>query len=222
MVGTPELSLEKLEQLIVEQVPRDVFMALEDAYYSGDERGRMSASDFAQGHRPSAAGSVKHFHINEAFREALEAHNAEPTPLRGTRLVIGRVGMFHVVRLNVPGHKWVNLQRSATRKRLAEFNDSIQHHYVQRSLFDVDVPLPTGGTIFILGVMDGQDANGVAQLTQVMVALPSPDLQRWLYKKSVAELLDVYDRPETVVQPDNALPQLKPQPQIETGNDHGN
>jgi hypothetical protein len=222
MIGVSELSREKLEKLIVEQIPRDLVMALEDAYRSGDERGRMSASEFAAGHRPSAAGSGKHFHINEAFHEALQAHGAEPTPLRGTQIVVGRVGIFHIARLNVPGHKWVSLRRSAMRERLAEFNRSIQHHYVQRSLLDEDMPPPVGGTIFVLGVMDGQDANGVAQLTQVMITLPAPDMKSWLYKKSVAELLDVYDRPETVVQADNVKPRLKPQPKIQTGNDHRN
>lgn len=222
MDDVAELNPEQLERLIVEQIPRDVIMALEDAYKSGDERGRMVASEFAKGHRPSAAGSAKHFHINETFHEALVAHGAEPTPLRGTRVVVGRVGIFNVLRLNVPGHKWFKLDRSATRKRLAQLNRSIQHHYIQPSLLDEEVPLPASGTIFVLGVMDGQDSNGVTQLTQVMIALPAPDMQRWLYKKSVAELLDVYDSPETVVQPDNVRPQLKPQPQTQTGNDNRN
>ncbi|MBR8409477.1 hypothetical protein [Burkholderia cenocepacia] len=216
--------LEELEQLIIHHVPRDALMACEDAYHNGDVKGRTQASNFAQGHRPSAAGQVKHFYINEAFYEALQAHGADPTPLRGTRLVVGRWGIFNVARLNVPGHQWVNLRRSATRKKLAEVNESIQRQYVQQDLFAdaSEVSAPTGGTIFILGVMDGLDGNGIAQLTQVMLALPAPNMKSWLYRKSIGEFLSLYDQGSVAEQADNAQPKLKTQPKKQTGNDQGN
>jgi hypothetical protein len=214
-------SLKELEQLIIREVPRDLFMACEDAYHNGDGKGRSQASAFAMGHRPSAAGQVKHFYINEAFHEALQVHGAEPTPLRGTRLVVGRVGIFNIVRLNVPGHKWVNLRRSATRAALAELNDIIERKYVQGDFF-AEAGEATGGTIFILGVMDGIDSNGVAQLTQVMLALPAPDMKSWLYISAISEFINLYDVAEPIVQVDNALPKLKIQPKKQTGNDQGN
>ena len=221
MGKTPATSLKELEKLIISHVPRDLFMACEDAYYNGDGKGRLQASAFAKGHRPSAAGQVKHFYINEAFYEALQVHGADPTPLRGTRLVVGRVGMFNLVRLNIPGHKWVNLRRSATRTALAELNDIIERKYVQGDFF-AEAGEPTGGTIFILGVMDGSDANGVAQLTQVMLALPAPDMKSWLYMSTISDFLILYDEIDAVVQLDNALPKLKIQPKKQTGNDQGN
>ena len=214
-------SLKELEQLITAHVPRDLFMACEDAYYDGDGKGRLQASAFAKGHRRSAAGQDKHFYINEAFYEALHVHGAEPTPLRGTRLVIGRVGIFNIVRLNVPGHKWVNLRRSATRLALAELNDIIERKYVQEDFF-TEGGEPTGGTIFILGVMDGIDANGIAQLTQVMLALPAPDMKSWLYTSTISDFLKLYDVADTTVQLDIAMPKLKIQPKKQTGNDQGN
>ncbi|MBA5690411.1 hypothetical protein [Rugamonas apoptosis] len=212
---------EALEQLIIGQVPRDLIMACEDAYHNGDGKGRLQASAFAKGHRPSAAGQVKHFYINEAFHEALEVHGAEPTPLRGTRLVIGRVGIFNIVRLNVPGHKWVNLRRSATRTALAELNDMIERKYVQGDFF-TEAGEPTGGTIFVLGVMDGIDASGIAQLTQVMLAIPAPDMKSWLYMSTISDFLNLYNQADAVVQQDNALPKLKTQPKKQIGNDQGN
>jgi len=221
MTNTPPAGLEELEQLIVRHVPRDALMACEDAYHNGDTKGRGHASDFAMGHRPSAAGQVKHFYLNEAFHEALLAHGADPTPLRGTQLVVGRWGIFNVARLNVPGHQWVNLRRSATRKKLAEINRAIQGKYVQGDLFN-EASEPTGGTIFILGVMDGLDANGIAQLTQVVLALPAPEMKSWLYRKSVKEFLSLYDQANVAEQPDNAKPILKTQPKKQTGNDQGN
>lgn len=211
-------SLKELEQLITSQIPRDLFMACEDAYHNGDEKGRRLASSFAKGHRPSAVGQGKHFYINEAFHEALTVHGADPTPLRGTQLVIGRVGIFNIVRLNVPGHKWVNLRRSATRTALAELNHIIERRFVQSDFF-ADAGEPTGGTIFILGVMDGIDANGVAQLTQVMLALPAPGMKSWLYISTISNFVDLYDPEVPTVQLDNALPKLKIQPKKQTGND---
>lgn len=136
MSATSSAGSKGLEQLIVQNIPRDALMAFEDAYHGGDAKGRMQAADFARGHRPSAAGQVKHFYTNEAFHEALEVHGADPTPLRGTRLVVGRLGIFNIARLNVPGHKWVNLRRSATRKQLAEVNLSIEEKYVQSDFFN--------------------------------------------------------------------------------------
>ncbi|NKI72373.1 hypothetical protein GN109_23385 [Collimonas pratensis] len=218
MTNTPAAGLKELEQLIIHHIPRDALMAFEDAYYGGDTKGRAQASAFALGHRPSAAGQVKHFYTNESFHEALQTHGAEPTPLRGTRLVVGQLGIFNVARLNVPGHKWVNLQRGATRKKLAELNDSIGRKYVQCDLF-TEVSEPTGGTIFIVGVVDGVDENGIAQLTQVMLALPAADMKSWLYRSTIADFLKLYEQHDASVQPDNAQPILKTHTKKQTGND---
>lgn len=221
MITTPAAGQKELEKLIVQNFPRDALMACEDAYYGGDEKGRMHSAIFASGHRPSAAGQVKHFHTNEAFHEALLAHGGEPSPLRGTRLVIGRFGIFNIARLNVPGHKWVNLRRSATRQKLAELNLIIERKYVQGDFFTGEREV-TGGTIFILGVVDGIDSNGIAQLTQVMVALPAPDMKSWLYIRTMADVLKLYDQVDAAGQPDNALPKLKKQPKKQVDDDKGN
>lgn len=207
-----------LEKLIVEHIPRDALMAFEDAYYSGDLKGRQHSAIFLSGHKPSAAGQNKHFFINESFHEALQVHGAEPTPLRGTRLVIGRFGIFNIARLNVPGHKWVNLGRSATRKKLAELNTLIERKYIQSDLFAAPRDV-AAGTIFVVGVMDGVDEYGIAKLTQVLIALPAPNLKSWLYISTIAELLNLYDQPNTVAQPDNAVPKLKTQPKKQTSDD---
>lgn len=218
---TPVTESNALEQLITQNIPRDVFMACEDAYHTGDEKGRVHSAGFAKGHRPSAAGHNKHFYINESFYEALLAHGAEPSPLRGTQLVIGRLGIFNIARLNVPKHKWVHLRRSATRKTLAELNRMIELKYVQDDLF-AKAAAPVGGTIFILGVMDGVDENGISKLTQVLLALPAPDMKSWLYIKPIATFLGLYEQFNNIVQQDAALPILKTQPKKLPGNDQRN
>lgn len=217
----PTTDLKDLQKLIIQNIPRDVLMACEDAYQSGDAKGRSQAATYAKGHRPSAAGQSKHFLINEAFHEALQVHGADPSPLRGTRLVVGKMGIFNIARLNVPNHKWTNISRSATRKLLAEYNLAIQRKYVQPDLFASGAnPTPTMGTIFIVGVMDGMDANGVAQLTNVMIALPASDMKTWLYMSTITDFVRLYDELETKGQVDKAQPVLKAKKQ--TGNDQGN
>lgn len=222
MTQLSELGPKELEQLIIQNIPRDALMALQDAYASGDQKCIKNAMLFDKDHRPSGAGHNRHFFTNETFREALVTHGANPTPLCGTRLVVGRLGMFNIARLNVPGHKWVRLKGSKTRQALAQLNTAIEHTYVQKDLFDAQRPV-TNGTIFILGVMDGLDvATGIAKLTQVMIALPAPDMQSWLYIKPLTEFLALYDLLENIVQPDKAVPTLKAQPKKQTGNDQRN
>lgn len=220
MSTLPASGRRELEKLITKHIPRDALMAFEDAYFAGDAQGRQHSAIFARGHRPSAAGQAKHFFINETFHEALLAHGATPTPLCGTRLVVGRLGIFNIVRLNVPGHKWVDLRRSATRSRLAELNHMIERKYVQSDLFATPRDV-SEGTLFVLGVMDGQDLNGIAQLTQVMVALPAPGMRSWLYINTTTELLTLYGQPRTRTQPDNAVPKLKKQPKKQSDDDKG-
>ena len=213
----------ELEQLIKENIPRDALMALDDAYKAGDQKCLTLAPKlFEQGHRPSGAGHIRHLFVNESFHEAFAVHGAEPTPLSGTRLVVGKLGIFNIARLNVPGHKWVKLKNSETRKKLAQLNTSIERTYIQGDLFDAEKPVAVG-TIFILGVMDGWDADAkIAALTQVMIALPAPDMNSWLYRKPLTEFLKLYDLPEKNNQQDGAVPKLKAQPKKQTGNDQGN
>jgi hypothetical protein len=105
-------------------------MACEDACFNGDEKGRMKATTFAKGHRPSAVGQNRHFFTNEAFYEALLVHDAQPTPLRGTQVVVGQLGIFKIARVNVPGHKWSSgFKRSATRKQLSANGRNYFHHW---------------------------------------------------------------------------------------------
>lgn len=212
----------QLEKLIVESIPKDALMALEDAYRDGDKKGREHGARFAFGHRRSAGGQAKHFALNEAVFAALQAHGANPTPLRGNRVVVGRLGKFNIARLNVPGHKWVDLSRGKTRPQLAKINTSIERRYVQNDMFAVPDGEISEATLFILGVMDGQDENGLSQLTTLMVALPAPDLRSWLYIRPLTTILSLYDEPVPVVQPDHAKPVLKSGRIKKTGDDQGN
>ena len=136
--------------------------------------------------------------------------------------MVGKIGIFNIARLNVPGHKWVKLKSSKTRKQLAQLNTAIERTYIQGDLFEAEKPV-SAGTIFALGVMDGWNADAkIAALTQVMIALPAPDMESWLYRKPLTEFLKLYDLPENSNQQDGAVPTLKAQPKKKTGNDQGN
>lgn len=207
----------------MENIPRDAFMAFEDAYWAGDRKCIEHAPRlFEQSHRSSGAGQIRHLFFNENFRDALSVHDADPTPLSGTRLVVGKLGIFNIARLNVPGHKWAKLKNSKMRKQLAQLNTAIERCYIQGDLFDTGRQVSTG-TIFIVGVMDGwiPDAK-ISALTQVMIALPAPDMESWLYYEPLQEFIKLYDLPETDAQPDGAVPKLKVLPKKQIGNDHGN
>lgn len=212
----------EIEQLLIESIPKDVFMALEDAYRDGDRRGREQGAKFSPGHRRSAGGQAKHFALNETFYVVLEAHGANPAPLRGNRVVIGRLGKCNISRMNVPDHKWADLRRGKTRRLLAKINTAVALRYVQGDLFAKGKQPISETSVFILGVMDGLDENGMTQLTNVLVALPAPDLRSWLYKEPLAKVLALYDVPTPVVQPDNVKPKLKSTRIKKTGNDQGN
>lgn len=199
----------EFEKLIVNNIPKDVFMALEDAYHDGDRKGRASGADFAKGHRASAVGSNRHFALNETFHTALTVHGGNPPPLKGNKVVIGRIGIFNIARLNVPNHKWVNLDRGKARPQLAAINVSLQQRYMQPDFFAPQTGEVSNATLFILGMMDGLDSNGLTQLTTVLVAAPSPDLKSWLYIQPLQRIKALYEIPEQSKQPDNAKPVFK-------------
>ncbi|WP_175016895.1 hypothetical protein [Massilia sp. YMA4] len=222
MPFAPGQGIKELEKLIVQHIPRDFLMACEDACFNGDEKGRMQATSFAAGHRPSAVGQNRHFFTNEAFFEALLAHGANPTPLRGTQVVIGQLGIFNVARVSVAGHKWASaFRRGSTRKLLSQFNVDIEQLYVQSDFFAATNE-PVRGTIFIVGVVDGLDEAGNAQLTEVSLALPAPHMKSFLYTCKVSDFLSLYDQPDSVGQVDEAIPKLKNLSKKQTGNDQGN
>lgn len=201
-------------------IPRDALMAFEDACFGGDHIGRMRSASYALDHRSRVAGQNKHFAMNEAFHEALAVHGGEPSSLSRSCPVIGRFGIFSIARLNLSGHEWSKLARAGvTRKRLAELNVLIRRKYVQPDLFVTGVEEVHQGAVFIVGLMDGLDANKIPQLTQVMIAVPDPDLKGFLYIKPLREFIQLYDQAQVVAPIDAAIPKLKVVPKKQTDND---
>ena len=223
MITPPAVGIHDLEILIRDNIPRDALMALEDAHWAADKKCNQHASRLFDGsHRSTGAGYIRHLFNNENFHEVLTVLGANPPPLRGNRLVVGKIGIFNISRLNVPGHKWLKKKGSKTREILAQVNKVIERNYVHGDFFEESKPVAEG-TVFILGLMDGWNIEAnIPALTQVMIAVPSPDMESWLYIKPIKSFLKLYDLPENNKQRDGAVPKLKVQTKKQTGNDQGN
>lgn len=196
-----------IESLIVANVPRDLLMAMEDALITGTQQGAQDAGTLCKGHIAHAVGQMRHFRMNEAFSDALNAADANPTPINGNRLVVGRIGIVSLARLNVSSHLWSNAKRSKARRQLAMLNRQIEQ-LVNPDLFDPCKPA-TVATVFAVAVFDRAVGNPLAELVRVDIAIPRADMDGWLYRQPVAKVIELYDVPATLTQPDNAIPVLK-------------
>lgn len=204
-----------LDSLIVQNIPLDALRALADAYRAGNEKCLKTAKLFDKGHRSSGAGQNRHFFINEAFHDALAAHGANPTRLCGAKIVTGRFGVLNVARLNIAEHPWSRVKKSKTRKQLASINEVLERQLVQGDMFIEGEEVLKEGTVFIVGLMNGYDADaGISTLTGIRVAIPSADLDGWLYFKSLDEVLKLYTTEEV---PDLADLDRKAQPVLKKG-----
>lgn len=196
-----------IESLIVTNIPKDLLMAMEDALISGAGQGAIGASSLAKGHRAHAVGHMRHFRMNESFSDALLAAEANPTPISGNRLIVGRKGIFSVARFNVTSHLWSNAKRSKARRQLALFNRAIEP-LVYPDLFETYKPASMA-SIFAVAVFDRSLSSALAELIRVDIAVPRADMDGWLYRQPVSKTLELYETLETPVQPDNAHPVLK-------------
>lgn len=191
--------------LLVESLSRDMLMGIEEAFLIGAERGYAHAKGMNRGHLPNVLGQMRHFHMNETFWEALAAGGANPTPLKGNRVVVGRAGMFNLARFNVSAGLWNNSRRSQTRRALAEANRAIEQ-LVQPNLFDA-TPV-TQGTVFFVACFSGSLSVQPEAPQSVHLAVPDKNMKSWLFQEPISQFLERYY--ESPAQADNAMPKLKP------------
>ena len=147
-----ESSFPTVASLLLQHVPRDLIMGVEDALLTGAQRGTNAGAGMNSGHRPHAIGQLRHFHMNETFRDALEAAGTNPSQIKGNRVVIAKVGIFALGRFNISNRVWNNGRRSRTRREMAMANLSIEP-LVTPDLFDTYQPAMKA-TVFFVGVFD--------------------------------------------------------------------
>lgn len=178
--------------LLTQHLQRDLVMGIEDALVTGARRGYLAGNTMHSGHRRSAIGQNRHFHMNEAFSEALQAASAEPTPLRGNRIVVGRSGMFSIGRF----HSDSGLKggsKSQSRRDLSEANKVLER-LVTPDLFETERP-PAIGSVFFVSVSNPY-YNGEEDedpLSRIEIGVPSADMSGWVFHESTNIFLQRYE-----------------------------
>lgn len=197
-----------IASLLVQHIPRDLIMGVEDALLTGARRGFGVGAEMKQGHRAHAVGQMRHFHMNETFRDALEAGGTNPTQIKGNRVVVGNAGIFALGRFNISNGVWNNGRRSRTRREMALANASIEP-LVMPDLFESYKPT-SKATVFFVGVFDRSVQDTMAIPMSIDVAVPDHELKGWLFRMSTTNFLAIYES-QTVAdaQPDLAMPLLK-------------
>jgi len=198
-----------IASLLVQHIPRDLIMGVEDALLIGAQRGTSAGSGMNPGHRSHAVGQMRHFHMNETFRDALEAAGTNPTQIKGNRVVTAKSGIFALGRFNISNGVWNNGRRSRTRREMAMANMSIEP-LVTPDLFDAYQPA-TKATVFFVGVFDLSVQDTAAVPLSIDIAVPDHELKEWLFRMPITQFLTLYESQNiTDEQPDLAVPLLKP------------
>lgn len=195
-----------IAELLTHHLQRDLVMGIEDALIIGARRGYLAGHPMHSGHRKTAIGYSRHLHMNEAFSEALEAAGAEPSPLRGNHIIVGRSGMFSIGRF----HSNTGLKggsRSQSRKDLAEANGVLER-VVNPDLFEIN-RAPTRGSVFFVSVSNPH-YNGHEDedpLSRIEIGVPATDMSRWVFRETTKIFLQRYEL--ATPQEDNAQVYLK-------------
>lgn len=197
---------ESIETLLTRDLPRELVLAVQASFDAGAQLAHDVSKNARIGHKAHVVGMMRHFHIGEAFYDALEATSGQPTPLRGNALVVGKAGMFNVARMSIKEGPWYNARRSVQRRALAEVN-RVMSHLVQPDLFGSSQEAPTRATVFFVAIFAKSLADSPERPIDIQIAVPGPEMRSWLYIKSVAEFLQCYSKP--VEQVDKAQPALK-------------
>lgn len=205
----PDPKQPTIASLLVQHIPRDLIMGVEDALLIGAQRGTSAGAGMNPGHRSHAVGQMRHFHMNETFRDALEAAGTNPSQIMGNRVITAKSGIFALGRFNISNGVWNNGRRSRTRREMAMANLSIEP-LVTPDLFDAYQPA-SKATVFFVGVFDRSVQDAAAVPLSIDIAVPDHELKNWLFRMPTTQFLTLYESQEvTEEQLDLAVPFLKP------------
>lgn len=197
---------ESIPDLLQQNIPKELLMSVEDALRVGAQRAYFAAEGMNSGHLAYVIGQMRHFHMNEAFHLALATSDAEPSPVRGNRIIHGRTGIVNLARFNSSVSSWNNSRRSLSRRQMALVNQAVES-LVTGDLFDEEKP-PSEVTVFFVANFSGSVLVQPELPLSIHIAVPDKTMHNWLFHETVPEFLNRYkDVPKT--QPDNAMPQLK-------------
>ncbi|WBY00672.1 alpha/beta hydrolase [Ramlibacter tataouinensis] len=199
---------ETVPSLLSRHIPRPLVLAVEEALTAGAARAYAAAEGMQDGHLPHVVGQLRHFHMNEAFHQALALAEAQPTALRGNTVVTGRTGVVTLARFNIPEGFWVNGRRSKTRRQMALANSSIEP-LVQHGLFTNYAP-PADAVAFFVACFSGSIRVQPEGPVSIQIAVPNPQMTGWLYRAPLAAFIEQYeDQAPAAAVNDRAVPRLK-------------
>ena len=201
------LPRESIPSLLLNSVPRELVMSVEDALNQGASRAYFSASGMEDGHLPHVVGQLRHFQMNEAFHRALAANEAQPSPIRGNGLITGRAGLFTLGRFNIPAGFWINGRRSHTRQQMALANKALEP-LVQGALFE-QYQTPATAVAFFVACFSGSLRVSPEGPVSIHIAVPNHDMRGWLFREPLSSFLHRYEPAASDVQVDLVKPTLK-------------
>ncbi|WP_097758435.1 hypothetical protein [Escherichia coli] len=195
----------KVADLIVQNVSKQLFMALSDAIYAASKRSYDYAQKKKLDHRSTALGYDRHLNLNETIYEVFEANGCNPGKLRGNRIVEGHSGIFTIVRESYTDNQWKRLFRSKRKQELISENVFVEK-MVQPDLFSDGSDVPKA-TLFVVCRFSGSLQIQPEAPMSIELVVPSSDGKRWVFHEPLELFLTRYDVVPS--QEDNAFPGLK-------------
>lgn len=200
------MSAEKLVQILVRDIPKDLVTTVETMLVQAVEKAREPAKGLDKGHRASVEGQFRHALCNEAFAAALKECGVEHTPIRGCQIVVGARDAARYARLHVnSGPSFNNVSKSKSKRALAARNMDLGL-FIQPDILRPD-PLPEFPAVSVFFVTRcGQSIEET--VVEIVVTDKSMDMRNPVFRKTVAEFLPYYNQAQQPL--DNAHPKLKP------------
>jgi len=189
-------------------LPRALVQSIGQALVAGATRGYAAAKHMQEGHQANVLGTMRHFHMNEAFSDALQLMQVKATPLQGNNLVIGENGPVRLGRFNLSQGVWNNARRSKSRRVMAMANASVEAN-IYGDLFG-QPPEVTAMSVFFVAVFSGSRHVSPEAPVSLEIAVPAQDMKSWLFRENLTHFIDGY----TVIEDNNeqidlAVPRLR-------------
>lgn len=189
-------------------LPRSLVLTIGQSLSAGAVRAHAASKHMRDGHRANVLGSMRHFHMNETFSDALEEANVKATPLQGNKVIVGEIGPVRFGRFNLPKGIWNNARRSKSRRAMAEANAAVKSNMLG-DLFGAPPEVHTMSAFFVAVFSGSKHVSPEAPIS-IDIAVPAPDMKSWLFSEPLSQFIDGYmiidDNKEQV---DGAFPALR-------------
>lgn len=196
---------EEIAKILTESLPRELLLSYERLYPSALERAITIGNTAERGHRASVIGHNRHFFLNEALMLAFEECGISHPPLRGNRILVGKVRLASLARVHMNAGKWDNSRRSKAKVKLCAPN-RIVASMVQLDWLQEQYPEPVETfTAFLVTQGDSTDSSPC----QCYLVIPDEtmDFRNPIFAEELTMFIRRYQQAQDVL--DIAQPKLK-------------